>query len=248
MDSKIIFITGTDTYIGKTTVTALLTKVLSRSGQEVGILKPIETGCTLDSNMNLFPEDANYLWEISGKKEKLEDIILYRFSLPLAPAVSEKIEGKEVDLKDLKDFIFNKASKKKLTLVETAGGLLVPIKGSYSSADLIKDCNASCLLVIGNRLGCINHASLTFEVLKNRGIKIIGYVLNDFIALDHMNSYQEAAFSTNREIILEIAKKYQVKELAHLPFFTNLEAEDNLENLEIQSLKNNFLASLIETP
>lgn len=244
MDSKIILLTGTDTYVGKTTVTALLTKALMLSGIEVGVLKPIETGCTLDAKMNLVPEDANYLWEITGKKVTLEDIILYRFSLPLAPAVSEKLEGREIDLKDLKDFILNKASKNKVTLVETAGGLLVPIKNSYTSADLIQDCATSCLVVIGNRLGCINHASLTFEVLKNRGIKIIGYVLNDFLAHDRMNSYQEAAFSTNREILLEIAKKYQVKELAHLPFFTNLETTENLENPEIQRLKNEFLISI----
>lgn len=244
MDSKIIFITGTDTYIGKTVVTSLLAKTLIRSGEKIGILKPIETGCTLDAKMNLVPEDASYLWEISGKKEKLEDIILYRFSLPLAPAVSEKLEGKEINLKELKDFILSKADKNKITLVETAGGLLVPIKGNYTSADLIKDCAASCVVVIGNRLGCINHSSLTFEVLRNRGLNIIGYVLNDFIAHNSMNKYQEAAFSTNPEILLEVAKKYQVKELSHLPFFPNLDAAENLENSEVQRLKNEFLLSI----
>lgn len=176
--SNILFITGTDTNVGKTVVTSLLVNYLVRVGVDVSVVKPIETGCrSVDGE--LVGADEEILHLAMGGSEKKSTIVFSKFKTPVAPQVAEELEGKSIDLDLIKKQILEASLKTKLLIVEGAGGLLVPISGGYSYADLIADCEMNTLLVVGSRLGALNHAALTMEVLSARGLPSVGYVLND---------------------------------------------------------------------
>ncbi|MBP9839234.1 MAG: dethiobiotin synthase, partial [Proteobacteria bacterium] len=166
--NNIIFITGTDTGVGKTLITSLLLQQLLADGLNVTAVKPIETGCK-KSKGELIPADGKVYQKLLH--EKIELIVPYRYQLAVAPIVAAKKEKRTISIEKIKKLILEKAKNHSLVLVEGAGGLLVPITEDYSFADLAKDLQAKCLVVVGSRLGAINQALLTFEVLKNRKIK-----------------------------------------------------------------------------
>ncbi len=179
---KKLFIVGTDTGVGKTLVTAALAAYLSSIGYQVGVMKPLESGCSpsLDTKGQkiLIPQDALYLQSMSQTQENLDQINPYRFEAPLAPGVAADIVGVKVDL----DFILQTAEsmtrRQDIILIEGAGGLMVPLSSSFLGIDLIEKMNASVLLVGRAGLGTINHCLLTLSALENRNIPVVGILLN----------------------------------------------------------------------
>ncbi|MBI3015375.1 MAG: dethiobiotin synthase [Candidatus Tectomicrobia bacterium] len=172
-----IFITGTDTGVGKTYVALLLLKLLLRKGTSAGVMKPVETGCA-KSGDHLIPEDAEKLRIGSLVSDPLDLINPYRFEAPLAPSEAARQEGIQIDLARLRQSFDILRLRHPLLLVEGAGGLLVPLIGGYTFADLARDWGLSLLLVIGSRLGAINQTLLTLEVARYRGLKMLGVILN----------------------------------------------------------------------
>ncbi|MBI4687461.1 MAG: dethiobiotin synthase [Nitrospirae bacterium] len=143
---KGIFITGTDTGVGKTFVTAGLLRALRETGISVCAMKPLETGCKTHKG-RLMPQDALRLVKASGVKEPLDIINPYRFKLPLAPAVAAEMEGVRIDKGKIFSAYKHLLSRYDITLIEGAGGIMVPVYKKYLFLDLIKDLNLPLLIV-----------------------------------------------------------------------------------------------------
>jgi dethiobiotin synthase len=172
---RILFVTGTDTGVGKTAVSAALLGAWQRLGLQVAPLKPLETGCPPDGP----GEDAARLAAAAGTDPA--SAALLRFAEPLSPEAAARAAGQPaIDPKAL--LAACRARTGAPTLVEGAGGLLVPIAPGYTMADLAVDLaddpGASVLLVARTRLGTLNHTLLTLSECRRRGLRVLAVVLN----------------------------------------------------------------------
>jgi dethiobiotin synthetase len=189
-----IFITGTDTGVGKTLVAASLAAYLRERGYRVGVMKPAETGCP-ESNGTLIPQDAVQLKDAADCAEPIEKICPYRFAEALAPSIAAERSDRKIDVDHLLRTYGEINARYDVTLVEGAGGLMVPLLASYTYADFARVLKLPVLVVAANRLGVINHVLLTLEHASCKGLKVLGYVLNRI-----SNDYSLAA-ETNREAL-----------------------------------------------
>ena len=228
-----IFITGTDTGVGKTLVACGLAALLKDMGCKVGVMKPAETGCEKRDG-RLFPQDAFSLKEASGCQEPLERICPHRLSEPLAPSVAAERAGERINIPYLQTLYGEISERHDITLVEGAGGLLVPLLPSFTYADLACLLKLPVLVVAANRLGVINHLLLTLEYAAYRGLRVHGYVLN------HLGNQPSLASDTNAKALLSLSA---VPCLGEIPYIEDLEAKraslSNLmeERLELQLLQ-----------
>jgi dethiobiotin synthetase len=215
-----LFVTGTDTGAGKTLVSAAITAGLRARGVRLGVAKPCETGCNpvdpRDPGGTLFPEDAATLAGAAGGDEPLETVCPYRFPDPLAPSLAAERVGVSIDVPRLVETLTTRARPLDFLLVEGAGGLLVPLTPDASFADLARHLGARVLLVVGSRLGAINHALLSLEVLRTRGIPTAGYVVNR-LAPDG-----DLAVATNTALLRSLTDTPLLGELPHLPDATTM--------------------------
>jgi dethiobiotin synthetase len=180
-----IFVTATDTGIGKTVVSAALIVALNRCGIKTGAMKPVETGCIRKGN-TLEPADGKFLKQIAGMDDPIDSITPLRFESPVAPYVASKREGIPVELDRIFDSFNQLSAKYDFMVVEGIGGVLVPItvrktgKGSktYFVIDMIKELKLPAIVVAAPVLGTINHTLLTVSQLLNEGIDVAGVVIN----------------------------------------------------------------------
>jgi dethiobiotin synthetase len=175
---KSIFVTGTDTGVGKTTVSAGVAAALRARGWSVGVCKPVETDCRVGAGGELIPADASALKFFSACRSELKTICPYTFRQPLAPLVAAERERVGIDLERLARCCNKVASVHDVTLIEGAGGLLVPITAEATYADFAKTVGAPAVVIVGSRLGAINHALLTIRYAEAIGLRILGYVVN----------------------------------------------------------------------
>jgi dethiobiotin synthetase len=176
---KPIFVTGTDTGIGKTVVTCGLTAFFSlRKGFDVGVMKPLEAGLTLHGK-ELLPRDAILLKEASGSQDDLSLINPYCFESPLAPETASQLEHVRIDLEMLDRIYSQLRASHDLLFIEGAGGILVPIMRNFFYVDLMKRWDVRALVIARLGLGTINHTLLTCRYLKQEGIPVAGVILND---------------------------------------------------------------------
>ena len=172
--AKGLFITGTDTGVGKTRVTAMLAVALRQRGLRVGVMKPVETGCLVE-NDQLVAQDAAFLRQISGCTTSPAIITPYMFREPLAPALADT--GQEIDLAHIAYCYKELTASHDIVLVEGAGGLLVPLTERQNFLDLAVHLDLPLLVVARNILGTINHTALTVRVASER-CRVVGIVLN----------------------------------------------------------------------
>ncbi len=173
---KVLFITGTNTEVGKTVVSYLLAKFLKKQGIKVGYWKPVETG------VEKYPADGKLLSSLLG--QPLEETVTYTYKLPLAPYVAAQYEEKEIDLTLLREKFNEHLNKYDFLIIEGAGGLAVPILKNYTYGNLAKEWNLPTLIVGRARLGTINDCFLTAYYGKSLGINLVGFVLNGFTGKD----------------------------------------------------------------
>jgi dethiobiotin synthetase len=204
-----IFITGTDTGVGKTFVACGLAAVLKKSGYSVGVMKPAETGCEQRDGKPI-PSDAVSLKEASRCDEPLEKICPYALPEPLAPSLAAERAAVQIDIDRLINAYQEIRTRHDMTVVEGAGGLMVPLLPSYTYADFVRVLNIPILVVAANRLGAINHLLLTLEHAACKGLRVLGYVLN------RIESEPSLAAETNREALLGLTG---VPCAANLPYF-----------------------------
>jgi dethiobiotin synthetase len=178
--SKGIFITGTDTGVGKTYVAAGLIRTLKAGGLNVCPMKPAETGCRMRKG-ELVPSDTRTLMRASGVKEPVDAINPYRMRHPLAPAVAARLEGVTISRRIITEAYRKLSSRYDLVVVEGAGGVMVPVYKRYRYLDMMGDLNLPVLVVARPGLGTINHTLLTVHALRQSGLAVLGVVLNESV-------------------------------------------------------------------
>ena len=176
---RAIFVTGTDTGVGKTLVSVCLAAYFSGIKRLcVGVMKPFETGLPVDRT-ELFPCDALALKTASGSADDISLITPCSFRLPLAPETAARLEDKEVDLAPVDRAFQEIVESHDITIIEGAGGVLVPIMENFFFADLIVRWGLPVVVAARLGLGTINHTLLTVKFLESQGTRVIGVVLND---------------------------------------------------------------------
>lgn len=173
-----LFVTGTDTGVGKTLVTCLVAAGLRASGHRVAVMKPIETGCAVGESGRLRAADAELLRFFAGATDPMDLVCPIRFAEPLAPAVAAARERTEIDVGRIAAAFEQLTARADVVLVEGAGGLLVPIATDCAMADLARRLRLPLLVVVGSKLGALNHALLTMECARARQVAVAGYVVN----------------------------------------------------------------------
>lgn len=193
-----IFVTGTDTEVGKTWVAAGLTYVLRRQGLRAVYFKPVQSGCPQEGG-RLIPTDARFARELAGLDEPLEVLTPVALRLPLAPGVAAAREGVKVDLERIAGVYRDLAARYEFVVVEGAGGLYVPLVNTrFLVLDLARWLQLPLVVVARAGLGTINHTALTVMAALQHGIKVAGVVLNRFPAAPGL------AEQTNPQVIEKI--------------------------------------------
>lgn len=166
-----LFVTGTDTGVGKTAISAALLAAARRRGLVVRGIKPVESGCRPGPD-GLEPLDAIELARAAGH----EPLCCARFAAPVSPARAAELAGEAVSSAELLEFVASHAAG--FTVVEGAGGLLAPLAGDSLYADFAVALGAPVLVVARDALGTINHTLLTIEALRARHLELCGVVLS----------------------------------------------------------------------
>ena len=174
-----LFITGTDTEIGKTYVTALIAKTLHRAGRRVGVYKPAASDCRKEDG-RLVADDAVAIWEAAGRPASLDEVCPQVFAAPMAPHLAARAEGRELDADLLRRGIDFWLDRSDIVLVEGAGGLMSPMSDDEYVADLACDLGFPLIVVSANRLGTINQTMQTLITAATfrDGLDVAGIVLN----------------------------------------------------------------------
>lgn len=174
-----LFITGTDTEIGKTFVTAALTHALQLAGARVVPIKPLAAGQSYDAaSARWVNEDVAQLHAVQTLGLTAEQVGPFQYREACAPHIAARLEGRSIEREPLLAAIAASAALGELALVEGVGGFRVPLREGWDTADLACDLGLPVLLVVGLRLGCINHALLTAEAVRARGLRLVGWVAN----------------------------------------------------------------------
>jgi len=174
---RLLFITGTDTGVGKSVASGVLALGLTRRGKQVRYLKPLETGVPEGG----VAEDAALLTELFSPGGDWRERSLFTFALPASPMTAAAAEGKKIEPAKLLDALRKKIAEAGAVdyfLIEGAGGLLVPITPDFFMIDLIRELKAEAVLVTRPVLGTINQTLLSLEALRHRNIPIAGYLIN----------------------------------------------------------------------
>jgi len=175
-----VFITATDTGVGKTVVTAALAVALRRGGYAVGVMKPIETGVPLSADTR---SDAVRLRTAARSSDTLTEVRPYVFRLPLAPLEAARLEKRRVTLQAIMRAFSILRQRHEVLLVEGVGGLYVPVTASCDISNIIYRMKLPAIVIGRVSLGGFNHALLTLEALRRRNIPILALVLNRTVAV-----------------------------------------------------------------
>lgn len=174
---KGVFVTGTDTGVGKTVVCGLLARFLRSQGVRAATQKWVQTGAA-DGPSDLLVHRRLMGLQDDVPDADLRDLCPYRFAFPASPHLSAAREGAVVEADVIAAAYRRLAAGHDAVLAEGSGGILVPLSPRLLTADLVARLGMSALVVVGNRLGCLNHALLTVEAIRLRGIPLIGLIFN----------------------------------------------------------------------
>ena len=208
--SKSIFITGTDTGVGKTIISGLLARFLWEKDAKVITQKWIQTGSSA------FSEDiATHLELMKMDKKEIEqhvpDIAPYVLKFPASPHLAAEIENISIDTEKIKNSFYKLKGEFDFVLVEGSGGLNVPVNDKTLIVDIVEEVSLPVIVVVPNRLGAINQTLLTVDALKQKGIPIVGIIFN------RLSSYSgdEVVLADNRRIIEKISAVEVLGELTY---------------------------------
>jgi dethiobiotin synthetase len=204
-----LFVTGTDTGVGKTVVACALVRGLRAQGARVAVMKPVASGSERTPS-GLRNEDALALSEAAGTAAAYEDINPYCFEPPVSPHIAAKEASIDVDTGKIAYHYGRLAAGADWIVVEGAGGWLAPINDRQTMADLASSLSLPALMVVGLKLGCLNHAQLTRRAIEGRGVGFAGWVAS---ALDPAMSRAAENLATLEWVLGEPA----LAVLAHLP-------------------------------
>ena len=171
------FVTGTDTGVGKTTVTSALARCARTLGKKVFAFKPVESGCEAVDG-RLVGADMDALWKAAGGWQTGELRGVYRLRMPVAPLVAARAESVEVDLARIDRVFRDGVGQSEVVLVEGAGGWRVPITETADVSRLARQTGLPVVIVSRATLGTINHSLLTIEAVERDGCRIAAVVLS----------------------------------------------------------------------
>jgi dethiobiotin synthetase len=171
-----VFVTGTDTGVGKTIVAAAVCAALADRGERVAAFKPVVTG-TEEASDPLWPPDHELLAKAAGSGQAATDVTPYTFGPPLSPHYAAQLAGSEIDPERLRDRACELSAGVDALVCEGVGGLLVPLTDRYSVCDLAGDLDLPVVVVARTGLGTINHTRLTVEAARAAGLDVLGIVM-----------------------------------------------------------------------
>lgn len=220
--SKGVFITGTDTGVGKTRFTLTLMEALKNQGQQVSGMKPVACGAEL-KNGKLINEDAELIMQFCSKPTDYELVNPAVFELAVAPHIASSKKNEKIDLNQIIDCYRRLAFNCETVIVEGVGGWRVPISNKKSLVDLVRILDLPVILVVGIKLGCINHATLSAEAIRADGLILKGWVSNQ---LDKDYLFPE-------ETIEALNRTLACPHIANLPYMENFEPDKILESIDL---------------
>lgn len=174
---KSYFITGTDTDVGKTYVTAGLASAIKKNGINIGIMKPFAAGTKETTGYK--SKDVQILSEAADVNDDEKIINPYFFPIPASPYTATQNLGIKVDISIALDSLKKLRMIHDVLLVEGMGGVMTPIMEDYFITDLIKDMNLDTIIICSSRIGTVNHTLMTCKICKTSGIKIRGIIINN---------------------------------------------------------------------
>ena len=214
-----LFITGTDTGVGKTYVGALIARSLADAGRRVGVYKPAASGCRWQGE-RLVSDDAVALWDAAGRPGDLDRVCPQRFAAPLAPHLAAREEGKQLDADLLRQGLEYWRDRAEIILVEGAGGLMSPLGDNAYVADLAEEFGFPLVVVSRNVLGTINQTlqTLIAAAAFREGLPVAGVVLNQATS----PSQDDQSLPSNRA---ELAARCSAPILAEIAWNGHFDAE-----------------------
>lgn len=203
MKKKGLFITGTDTDVGKTYICTQIIRQLSTFVAPIKVRKPIESGCEKNQQGVLQPHDGQALWQANQKQETLEIVTPYRFAPAIAPDRAAKLNGKNITIDQLKQACLEQVNHHDFLIVEGAGGFYSPLANDGLNADLAKALDLDIALVVKDQLGCLNHTLLTLQAIESKGLHCKIIILNYCSELHHniYDHYNEIKARTTVPVI-----------------------------------------------
>ncbi len=217
-DNNGVFITGTDTGVGKTIFAGRLIEILEANGLRPAPRKPAESGCRQNDDGALTPADATQLAKAMKHPPPLEQICGFRFAAAASPAYAAKLANTPMTADDLAAVCAKRDDE--TLVVEGAGGLLSPLADKRSNADLIRQLGLPIFLVVADKLGCINHTLLSLMAADALGIETLAIILNRLPraadAADDTDNFQELQALTDVPIIRMEAVRQHAREIIAL--------------------------------
>jgi dethiobiotin synthetase len=185
-EKKILFVFGTDTGVGKTKICEILVKGFKELGINAIPFKPVETGHSRAEKTS----DA-YKLSQACPNLSLEETSYLLFKKPVAPVLAAELEGRKIKMEEIISVIKERTEKGEILIVEGAGGIFSPISRRFDWLDIVKALRGEVVIVIGNKLGAINHAILSEKAVIQRKVKLTGWILNN------LSKKKELAQKTN---------------------------------------------------
>lgn len=208
------FITGTDTGVGKTWITVALLHLLQTKGREVVGMKPVASGCQ-QTSAGLRNSDALLLQQAASLQLPYELINPFAFQPPTAPHIAADEAGRLINFERIHQCYQTLLKQADYVLVEGVGGWSVPLAGQQKVSDLAISLNLPIILVVGLRLGCLNHALLTYQAIKLSGLNCLGWIANQV----------ESDFDYIEEYMQSLQTELEVPCLGQVPFMKELDAD-----------------------
>lgn len=177
MHTRAFFVAGTDTGVGKTLVAAALLRGLRARGERVAGMKPVASGCRATPE-GLVSDDALALITEASAPAPYHSVNPYAFAPAIAPHLAALEAGTRIELGELERAFRRLAGLATVVVIEGAGGWLTPLDERHTLADFAERVHADIILVVGLRLGCLNHALLTAQAIDQAGLRLAGWVAN----------------------------------------------------------------------
>jgi dethiobiotin synthetase len=219
---KGIFVTATDTGAGKTLVSCGFIRALRATGQRVAGMKPVAAGCEQTSD-GLVSDDASLLAAASGLGAPIDLVNPYRFLPAIAPHVAAAEAGQRIELRRIEAACHALGRLADSVVVEGVGGLRVPLNEEEDVADLARLLRLPVVLVVGMRLGCLNHALLTAEAIDRCELPFCGWVAN----------HVDAAMAMPDKNVDALRSRLRVPLLGRVPFLASAAAQTVAGSLDL---------------
>ena len=213
-----VFITGTDTGVGKTWFTVALMNQLNRVGVEVAGMKPVASGSEW-RNGRLENEDALLIQQACSQRLDYEIINPIAYELPIAPHIAADLADRAIDLHMIVNAYKTLLDQHEIVVVEGVGGWRVPLSADLTLSHLVRELQLPVIMVIGLRLGCINHAILTAETIRNDGFELVGWVATGL----------ETNYLNKVETLLALEQRLDCPMLVEMPYSTAIPDHDQIQ-------------------